>query len=137
MGDACDVDDDNDGVCDAEFAAEQICVAGPDNCRLFANSDQSDFDGDGIGDVCDIDNDNDNVVDGVDECPFSANGAVVDAYGCSIGDRCPCLNDWKNHGAYVKCVAHRSEEFVADNLISEEQKDAIVAAAAQSACGTK
>ena len=41
-GDACDDDDDDDGVPD-----------GTDNCPLVENPDQSDGDVDGMGDVCD------------------------------------------------------------------------------------
>jgi hypothetical protein len=42
IGDACDPDDDNDGVADAS-----------DNCPLAANSDQTDWDADRVGNACD------------------------------------------------------------------------------------
>src|SRR5262249_12586915 len=42
-GNACDDDDDNDTVLDAD-----------DNCPITANLDQADFDHDGVGDVCDF-----------------------------------------------------------------------------------
>jgi thrombospondin type 3 repeat protein len=41
-GDACDTDDDGDGVVDVN-----------DNCSKKVNQDQADRDGDGVGDVCD------------------------------------------------------------------------------------
>jgi Putative metal-binding motif/Bacterial TSP3 repeat/Thrombospondin type 3 repeat len=50
-GDACDTDDDNDGVAD-----------GGDNCPLGFNPGQEDLDGDGQGDACDQDADGDGYV---------------------------------------------------------------------------
>lgn len=136
-GDACDADDDNDGICDAAAALPDVCQAGPDNCPLTYNSDQADFDGDGVGDACDTDDDNDGVVDNTDQCPATAQGAVVNSGGCSIADLCPCGNLWKNHGTYVSCVARTAESFLASGLITEAQKDAIVSEAGTSTCGSK
>ena len=42
LGDPADADDDNDGIPDTT-----------DNCKLVANADQADRDGDGVGDACD------------------------------------------------------------------------------------
>jgi hypothetical protein len=124
VGDACDMDDDDDTVFD-----------GVDNCPLASNVDQHDQDGDGDGNACDVDDDNDLVPDGPDQCLATAIGSLVNAVGCSIADVCPCDGAWRNHGAYVKCVAQTSGLFAKDALITAAQKDAIVSAAAQSACG--
>jgi len=126
LGDACDPDDDNDGVPDTT-----------DNCPLIVNADQLDSDYDGAGNACDSDADGDGLNDGIDQCLETSTGAVVNAVGCSIEDTCPCENEWKNHGAYVRCNAHTSESFVEDNLITEEEKDEIMSLAGQSACGSR
>jgi hypothetical protein len=123
-GDDCDMDDDNDSRADAA-----------DNCPLAANTDQLDQDLDGAGDACDFDDDNDGVADSADKCQTTAGGALVAGNGCSIVDTCPCENSWRNHGAYVKCVSQTSNIFLSAGLITSAQKDAIVSAGAQSACG--
>lgn len=127
QGDACDPDDDNDGIPDVT-----------DNCPLVGNADQADFDGDGTGDACETDKDGDGVPDGADACPYTDLGAVIDATGCSIADTCPCWVSpvtWRNHGAYVSCVAKATDRFSTAGLISEGEAGAIVSAAAKSTCG--
>jgi uncharacterized delta-60 repeat protein len=61
LGDACDDDDDGDGVLDTS-----------DNCPLNSNSNQLDTDGDAQGNVCDADDDNDGVSDVTDKFPLNA-----------------------------------------------------------------
>lgn len=125
LGDACDTDDDNDNVPDAD-----------DNCQYDVNADQSDLDEDGAGDLCDNDDDNDGVIDADDQC-LVVTDEVVNDDGCSISSLSPCSNSWKNHGAYVRSLAHTSEDFVAEGLITEAEKDFIVSEAANSECGHK
>jgi hypothetical protein len=50
---------------------------------------------------------------------------------------CECDDDWKNHGQYVRCVAWAAEDLVDLGSITEDEKDEIVAEAAESDCGKK
>jgi hypothetical protein len=80
---------------------------------------------------------NEGVTDGADLCVPTVAGQVVNGDGCAIADLCPCNNDWKNHGAYVSCVAHASEDFVDLGLITGTERGAIVSEAGASQCGHK
>jgi len=129
LGDACDPDDDGDGVPDAI-----------DNCPLVPNPNQEDLDQDGVGRACESDDDGDGVAE--DLCPATAPGQVVDSAGCSIADVCPCAHDangatWRNHGAYVSCIARTADRFAAAGLITPEEKDALVSDAGRSGCGAR
>lgn len=72
-----------------------------------------------------------------DSGPFLMNWDEVSLKVCSIQLACPCENGWKNHGKYVGCVAHASDELVTKGIITDEEKDAIVSDAAKSNCGSK
>jgi len=105
-----------------------ITAQGPFNAA-FSLSGETDADADGVPDSLDL-------------CPNTPQGAVVNDDGCSIDQLAPCAGPasggvWKNHGQYVSTVAHVANDFLAQGLISEDEKGAIVAAAAQSKCGAK
>jgi hypothetical protein len=77
QGDACDSDDDNDNIADAN-----------DNCPLVANADQADNETDGLGDACDSDDDNDSVADASDNCPAVSNADQANNDKDDSGDVC-------------------------------------------------
>lgn len=122
QGDDCDPDDDGDGVADAT-----------DNCPFMANAGQADFDADGEGDACDGDADSDNVANAADQCTDTALGAAVDATGCSAAQHLDrsCAGPFKNHGAWVSCVAHVSQSLVGMGLLSTDERARLVALAAR------
>jgi hypothetical protein len=103
-----------------------ITGQGPFNAA-FALSGETDLDGDGVPDSLDL-------------CPNTPAGAIVDAHGCSLDQLVPCSGPasggvWRNHGAYVSSFVHATVEFAEDGLITAEDAEALVTAAAQSGCG--
>lgn len=77
LDDACDDDDDGDGVLDGE-----------DGCPSIAEDLQIDSDGDGLGDACDDDDDDDGVDDTADNCSTTPNADQANADMDDLGDAC-------------------------------------------------
>ncbi len=95
-GNACDRDDDNDGVPDDDELAQGSdplladtdndgVQDGDDNCAIISNANQADNDRDDEGDACDSDDDNDGVNDEDDAFPFDKDESV-DTDGDGIGN---------------------------------------------------
>jgi len=113
LGNACDDDDDNDGVLDVNDAlplnaSESVDTDGDgignnadtdddgdevadelDNCPITSNFNQLDTDGDTLGNVCDNDDDNDGIVDSADAFPLDST-ETLDSDGDGVGDNA----DW-------------------------------------------
>ncbi len=145
--DQADLDDDGIGD-DCDGYNDDIDGDGvpndSDNCPTVANGNQNDFDGDGFGDTCDDDIDDDAVLNDSDECEFTQLGVVVDlSNGCTVEQFVPCegprgtTENWKNHGKYMSSLAHTTNSFVEQGLITEAEMDAIMELGGSSKCGHK
>lgn len=100
QGDACDSDDDNDGIkdyrdnCPLVYNPSQHDRDGDrvgnncDNCVMVRNPDQIDTDGDGTGDACDDDIDGDGILNEEDSCVYVHNTAQDDYDKDGVGDAC-------------------------------------------------
>jgi ELWxxDGT repeat protein len=134
-------DEDIDGISDSM-----------DNCPTIPNENQTDFDKDGVGDICDTDVDGDKVPNYQDNCPQTASGEVVDMYGCSLNQLCPCvhendlpsyeleinldphINSSRSKEAYLECMSRATDYFLRLELITLEEKRLIVSRANTSDC---
>jgi hypothetical protein len=79
-----------------------------------------------LSETC-VDVDADGICDEVDTC-------IGDEVACPP-DPCPCDGNWNNHGEYVSCVAHHTNDLVQQGTLTHQQRADIVSAAAQSSCG--
>uniref|UniRef100_A0A8C9SQ95 Thrombospondin 2a n=1 Tax=Scleropages formosus TaxID=113540 RepID=A0A8C9SQ95_SCLFO len=100
QGDACDKDDDNDGIDDEmdncallynprqyDYDKDQVgdrC----DNCPYEHNPSQIDTDHNGEGDACSVDIDGDEILNEDDNCPYVYNTDQKDTDQDGVGDQC-------------------------------------------------
>lgn len=86
-----------------------------------------------------MDGDGDGVADDIDLCPATPDGAIVNRLGCSGAQAielvCPAGDEYKNHGQYVSCVSNAAEAAIEDGLLTDEEAEEIVSAAAHSNVG--
>jgi len=96
LGNACDVDDDNDGICDPG-ESDPLCT-GSDNCSISYNPEQEDTcpgAGNNIGDACECEGDFDCDIDcdGTDAATFKTDfGRSMFSAPCSVTN--PCNGDF-------------------------------------------
>uniref|UniRef100_A0A8C7NLF3 Thrombospondin 1b n=1 Tax=Oncorhynchus mykiss TaxID=8022 RepID=A0A8C7NLF3_ONCMY len=100
VGDACDNDDDNDGIPDdrdncpfvynpRQYDYDRDDVGDRcDNCPYNSNPDQTDTDNNGEGDACSVDIDGDGILNEKDNCPYVYNVDQRDTDLDGVGDMC-------------------------------------------------
>uniref|UniRef100_A0A673N7W2 Thrombospondin-1 n=1 Tax=Sinocyclocheilus rhinocerous TaxID=307959 RepID=A0A673N7W2_9TELE len=100
VGDACDNDDDDDGIpddrdnCPLIFNPRQYDYDRDDvgdrcdNCAYNSNPDQTDTDNNGEGDACAVDIDGDGILNENDNCPYLYNIDQKDTDLDGVGDQC-------------------------------------------------
>ncbi len=117
LGNACDPDDDGDGINDFKQGSTTDAL---DNCPLLANQDQINTDGDGLGNACDNDNDNDGTVDTLDACdynptlqslPDGTTTPVADGIAIAGCDNCPAVPNPDQSRAGQNTDSSRTELF--------------------------
>ena len=114
LGNACDLDDDNDQFADTEDCApfdedvypgaNELCDGKDNNCNFIVDEGFLDGDSDGWKDCVDPDDDNDGAMDEADNCPslFNPNQLNTDGFpdggdACDPDDDNDGLLDWKDN----------------------------------------
>jgi hypothetical protein len=114
LGDACDPDDDNDGVPDGDDCepldpaispnAKESCNGLDDDCDGETDEGFPDSNGDGTPDCMEADSDGDAVFDYEDNCPNTPNPSQQDLDQDGMGDKCDDDDDGDGHPDGQDCA---------------------------------
>jgi hypothetical protein len=119
-----------DNKCWSSGNLDTSCEDGQWNVVCSDQCDDSDSDG-----ICDEDDNcvnsdlNANLV--IDECDTSV-ANIINSEGCTRSDLInECTVNVINHGEFVSCAAHLNNDWLEENLITENEKDLIQSCAAR------
>jgi len=112
----------------------ELCDAKDNNCDDIIPANETDDDSDGFM-ICD--NDCDDADAEINPDTYELPGNIIDE-NCdgSLGD-CDPNSGWRNHGQFLRCVAHETDALIEIGVLTEEAGDALISSAAQSDVGKK
>jgi hypothetical protein len=114
--------------------ATELCDGKDNDCDGVLPGTELDADADGYrGCEGDCDDSNADVNPGTYELPGNATDENCDG---SLG-ACDPNAEWRNHGQFVRCVAHETDVLIEAGILTQEEGDALINSAAQSDVGKK
>jgi N-acetylneuraminic acid mutarotase len=131
---SCDAgpeEDCNDSDSSVYPGAEESCNGIDDDCDDLISVDELDNDADGFL-ACE---ECDDTSAAVNPDAYELPGNVIDENCDGSLGACDPTAEWRNHGQFVRCVAHEVNALIEAGLITEEEGDALVRSAAHSEVG--